>query len=136
MDNTNSRLHDVFFYGLYMDPDILESKGVSPRNPRSAYVKDYQLRVGTMATLLRKAGGRAYGMVYSLTHNEIDLLYRNSGLDMYAPEALVTTLQSGEKIPTLCCNLVNPPSDNESNSEYKEKLIVCMKKLKLSTNYV
>ena len=27
-DNSVNRLHDVFCYGLYMDPGILKSKGV------------------------------------------------------------------------------------------------------------
>ena len=71
-DNSKNRLHDVFFYGLYMDPDVLEQKGVQPRNPRIAKVEGYELRIGSKATLLRERGGVAYGVVYSLTHSEIN----------------------------------------------------------------
>ena len=53
MDNSENRLVDVFFYGLYMDEEILLKKGVKIRNQRKAYVKDFVLRVGKMATLLR-----------------------------------------------------------------------------------
>lgn len=52
MDNSNQRLNDVFFYGLYMDEEILKSKNVEPRNKRIAVVYDYKLRIGKMATLL------------------------------------------------------------------------------------
>jgi len=55
MDNSINRLHDVFFYGLYMDEDILKSKGITIRNQRSAYVDNYELRIGDLATLLRSS---------------------------------------------------------------------------------
>ena len=31
MDNSINRLHDVFFYGLYMDEEILKSKNIPIR---------------------------------------------------------------------------------------------------------
>ena len=125
-DNTNDRLHDVFFYGLYMDPAILEGKGVNPRNPRKASVQDYQLSIGNKATLLRAKGMVAHGMVYSLTHSEIDSLYWGAGLHEYRAEALhATTHELNQKettLPVLCCNLLDPPEPNESNLEYETRL--------------
>ena len=73
-DNSRERLHEVFFYGLYMDPDILEQKGVEPRNPRIANAEDFELRIGNKATLLRAPGESTHGIVYSLTHQEINSL--------------------------------------------------------------
>jgi len=35
MDNSNSRLQEVFFYGLYMDEEILKSKGIIIRGKRT-----------------------------------------------------------------------------------------------------
>ena len=134
MNNSESRLHNVFFYGLYMDPEILISKGVEPRNPQVGFAEGYKLRIGNMATLLRDADSKAYGVVYSLTHDEVDLLYTKSGLDMYVSEALLVILDSGESIPTLCCNLRIPPEESESNDEYKAKLLQCMKRLNVPTS--
>lgn len=132
MDNSPLRLQNVFFYGLYMDPEILESKGVTPREPREGYVEGYKLRIGNMATLLREAGSKATGLVYSLTHKELDKLYAKSGLDMYVSEAVLVTLSSGERIPALCCNLLTPPSPEEANAEYEAKLALCKSRLNLS----
>ena len=129
MDNSPLRLQDVFFYGLYMDPDILLSKDVESRNPRIGTVKGYALRVGNLATLLRESGAQASGLVYSLTHDEIDLLYVKAGLDMYVPEAVMVDLESGERLSALCCNLLVPPNASESNDEYAEKLHACKQKL-------
>ena len=85
MDNSKDRLLDVFFYGLYMDEEILKSKNVNPRNKRAAIAPGYQLRVGKMATLLRDNNAQAFGMVYSQTHDAFTSLYDVSGLSAYLP---------------------------------------------------
>lgn len=131
MDNSYKRLHDVFFYGLYMDEDILKEKGVNPRNKRVGLCENYKLRIGKFATLLREENTKAYGLIYSLTHEEINKLYQGSGLTQYISEALDIKLENGENIATLCCNLINPPNSDEENKIYYEKLIVCMKKYNL-----
>lgn len=132
--NSPDRLHEVFFYGLYMDPEILQHKGVEPRNPRPAEVKGYELRIGTMATLLRSAGKVAHGMVYSLSHEEINRLYWGAGLDDYKAEAILARI-NGTDAAVLCCNLLNPPVENESNLEYEEKLVLTMNRLGLPVTF-
>jgi len=136
MDNSESRLQEVFFYGLYMDPEILKSKGVEPRNPRIAAVKGYKLRIGNMATLLRSENSEANGVVYSLTPADIDTLYSKSGLEMYVSEAIMVTISTGETLATLTRNLLVPPEEHESNPEYREKLNLCMEKLNVPTSNV
>jgi len=111
-----------------MDDDILKRSGVYPVNPRIAYVKDYVLRIGKKATLLRSRGEKAYGIVYSISHDDIDTLYNKAGLDDYAPEALIANINN-ENIPVLCCNLIIPPEQNESNQEYAQKLKESMHRL-------
>ncbi len=130
MDNSANRLQEVFFYGLYMDENILKSKNVIPRNPRPASVNGYKLRIGKMATLLRCKNSQAFGMVYSLTHAEINKLYIESGLTDYIAEA-ITVLIENKPLNTLCCNLLNPPQNEDSNNEYFEKLKICMNKYNL-----
>mgnify|MGYP002713209820 CR=1 FL=1 len=131
MDNSSQRLNDVFFYGLYMDEEILKSKNVEPRNKRTAVAHGYELRIGKMATLLRKKDAKAYGLVYSLTHDEIDTLYVKSGLTDYVAEAVMVEIDDKSSIAILCCNLLNPPKDDENNDEYYQKLKKCMEKYKL-----
>ena len=132
MDNSENRLNGVFFYGLYMDPDLLRAKGVEPRNPRKAVAKGYRLCVGNMATLLRDPNAEAHGIVYDLTHGEVHQLYWGAGLDAYVAEALVVEIERQQKAIALCCNLLIPPSEDETNPEYLERLAQCMKKLGVS----
>ncbi len=129
MDNSDNRLNDVFFYGLYMDPDVLKAKGVVPRNPRKAVAKGYGLRIGNMATLLREPNSEAHGIVYQLTHDEVHRLYGGSGLDAYVAEAIMVETEGHDKVAALCCNLLRAPAEGESNPEYQRKLTQCMQKL-------
>lgn len=127
-DNSAQRLHDVFFYGLYMDPEILRQKDVGPRNPRIGKLENYRLKIGNKATLLREDGSCAWGMVYSLTHAEINSLYWGAGLDDYAAEAVMVKV-GDDLVVALCCNLIEPPAENESNPDYQAKLQQAMDRL-------
>ena len=128
MDNSIDRLHDVFFYGLYMDEEILKSKDIIVRNKRHAYVDNYALRVGNLATLVRKEKSCAYGMVYSMTQKEVYSLYEGIGLSQYVTEALLCTLSDGSNIAVLCKILEEEPTVDESNDEYFSKLKSCMER--------
>lgn len=131
MDNSKDRLHKVFFYGLYMDEEILKNKGVKPREKQLAKAKGYKLRVGNMATLLRDKCSEAYGIVYSLSYKEIDILYKDSGLTDYTVEAVMVETEDKVQIATLCCTLLTPPQEDESNDVYLKSLKQCMQKYKL-----
>jgi hypothetical protein len=63
---------EVFFYGLFMDADLLRTKGAEPIKIRPACAPGFALRIGERATLLRNPDARAYGMLMELTHDEID----------------------------------------------------------------
>lgn len=52
MEADNDGFVDVFFYGAYMDPDILAANGGEPRQLRRAKLPGYRLRLGEKATLL------------------------------------------------------------------------------------
>ena len=42
----------IFYYGMFMDPDVLNAKGVRPFDIRQAYVERFALRLGKRATLV------------------------------------------------------------------------------------
>src|SRR5262245_18033858 len=67
-----SRRIDVFFYGLFMDADLLRTKGVQPANIRQAAVRGFSLRIGQRATLVPDAKERSHGILMQLTQAEIE----------------------------------------------------------------
>lgn len=124
----NRRIH-VFFYGLFMDPDVLRQNQVEAANPRRAYVEGYALRIGRRAALVPAPGARAHGMVYALTHEELERLYSAPGLEAYRPEAVLVRLADEEILPALCYNLPEPPGPEEANAEYAARLRATLERL-------
>jgi hypothetical protein len=131
-----NRRIDVFFYGLFMDTELLRSKGASPQNIRRAGVPGFALRIGKRATLLRDRNACAYGLLMELTHEEIEKLYSDDSVRAYRPEAILAQLDDGSRLPALCFNLVEPPSPHERNSEYAAKLQEVARRLELPADYV
>jgi hypothetical protein len=127
---------DAFFYGLFMDVDILRENQVQPVNPRPAYVEGFVLRIGTRATLLPSQGGRVFGMLISLTHRELRRLYSGPGLEPYRPEAVLASTLAGEHTAALCYNLPDAPLPEERNPEYAVRLQGVLRKLNFPPEYV
>ena len=117
-----SRRISVFFYGLFMDAELLRGKGVRPEHIRRASVRDFQLRIGQRAALLPMSGQRTWGVVMELTHREIDQLYSDSSVAMYRPEAVLADVDDETVVPALCFNLIDAPRPEERNAEYAAKL--------------
>jgi hypothetical protein len=126
----------VFFYGLFMDVDLLLSKGAHPTDPRPASVPGFALRIGQRATLIRNAESSAHGIIMELSHAEIEQLYSEASVSVYRPEAVLAQLADGSYIPALCFNLVVPPAPEEANADYAMKLRELARRLKLPPAYV
>jgi hypothetical protein len=126
----------VFFYGLFMDVELLRAKGAHPANGRPACVAGFALRVGQRATLIPNREASAYGILMELPHAEIEQLYSEASVRAYRPEAVLAQLADGSYIPALCFNLVAPPAPEEANSEYAMKLRELARRLQLPPAYV
>ena len=132
---TDRRL-DAFFYGLFMDVDLLRASDVVPTNPRRACVDGFALRLGARATLVPSPGRRAYGMLIALTHAELERLYAAPGLQEYRPEAVLARPFDGELTAALCYNLRRPPGPEERNVEYATRLRHLLTRLAFPPEYV
>jgi hypothetical protein len=127
---------NVFFYGLFMDMALLQSKGADPRNPVSAQLPGYTIRIGNRATLIPAANKSAYGILASLTSQEIDGLYAEDSLKAYRPEPVLVHTEDGRILPALCFDLVEPPAPHERNDEYARKLKIIATQCGLPEEYV
>ena len=136
MSEAEARRIDVFFYGLFMDDALLREKGMNPRNRRMASVENFSLRVGERATLVPCPNQTVHGVLFSLTHSEVDALYGEASVSVYRPEAVAAQLADGSVIPALCFNLPVPPSSSERNSQYVSKLKELAARIGLPPTYV
>ena len=122
-------VRDVFFYGLFMDENVLRAKGVQPERPRKAVVDGYQLRIGQRAMLVAQASSKAYGMVYALSDNDLKSLYSEPGLNMYRAETVVARFEDGSRAALSTYNLPEEFADEETNGEYAAKLRAVLERL-------
>jgi hypothetical protein len=127
---------DVFFYGLFMDDQLLLSKGVAPSNIRSASLSGFQLRIGKRATLVPAESARVYGIVMSLTQADIQQLYSDPSVQAYRPEAVTIRLSDNTELAALCFNLIEPPAADEHNAEYASRLRSLAERLQFPAEYI
>lgn len=125
----------VFFYGLFMDADLLKGKSFHPAGGTVAFAKGYGLRIGEKSTLVPSASETVYGIVMSLAEEEIEKLYSEPGVSQYRPEYIEVTEQNGKTYKALCYIL--PKSKlSGSNEEYAASLVVAAEKMGLPATYI
>lgn len=112
----------VFFYGLFMDQSLLESKGIVPSRSNVGYVDGYGLRIGQRATLLPDENSTAYGVLMTIRAREAEALYSEDSVADYVAESVSVTLADGTLESAICYNL--PKSKLEgANSQYAVALL-------------
>ena len=133
---TDARRIAVFFYGHFMDEDLLRAKRIAPEKRRLAWVENFRLSIGDRATLVPSAGGTVHGVLFMLTHGEVDALYADASVAAYRPEAVLAHFSDGGAMPALCFNLSVPPAAGARNPEYAAKLRALAERVGLPRDYV
>lgn len=125
----------TFFYGLYMDAELLRSLGAQPDVPRVARLDDYKLDLHGAAKVVESPGEVVWGTLMLLTGSELDALYSGPATARYRPMRAVATTIRGERVVCLC---YNQPVGAEAdlNREYLSKLIGVAEKVGLPEGYV
>ena len=136
MANNLLRRIDVFFYGLFMDESLLLAKGIKPQHRRLASLENFRLVIGERATLVPSAGETVHGVIFSLSHEELDSLYADNSVSIYRPEAVIASVADGGRVPALCFNLPTAPRGNERNPEYAAKLKELAERIGLPNEYI
>ncbi len=126
---------EVFFYGLFMDQDILTNNGINPSNPRKGYLKDYTLKIGNRASLIPKENEKAYGLLMEVDEEELIPLYSEKSVADYIPEEVKIITESDQEVMALCYNL---PLEllTGTNSSYAKSLFELAKKLDFPEEYL
>lgn len=115
----SERTFPVFFYGLNMDADLLASRGVMPRAARVVFIDGFRVQLGAKAMLLRSPDSRAYGMLFELTHGEMDTLYQD--LHEYRAEPFLAVSADGEASAVISMVHIDPPVDSSPIPDYASR---------------
>jgi gamma-glutamyl AIG2-like cyclotransferase len=132
----DQRRVDVFFYGLFMDPQLLHSKGIRPVDIRLAAVSGFVLRIGARAALVLAPEGEVHGVLMKLSHADIEKLYAEPSVQAYRPEPVLAVAHNGATVAALCYNLPVAPSPDEHNADYASKLRSLAQAIGLAGDYV
>ena len=125
----------IFFYGLFMDDDLLREKGFHPTTGKIAFAEGYGLRIGERATLIKSESERSYGIVMNLSEEEAESLYSGPSVSEYVPEQVEVTELNGTTCKVTSYNL--PISKlSGSNREYAKSLSVAAQKMGLPQTYI
>lgn len=96
---------EVFFYGLFMDGNILLKNGIKPSNPRRGYLNDYALKIGNRASLIPYKNEKSYGIVMTIDNDAIHNLYAEASVADYIPEEVNIITNTNDSITATCYNL-------------------------------
>ena len=126
---------NVFFYGLFMDREVLIKNDIYPSNPKTGYLDNYTLKIGNRASLIPCENEKAYGIVLEVNEEELTKLYAEHGVKDYVPEYVEIVTESNKKINALCYNLpINLLTG--SNESYAKSLYKLAKQLSFPEEYL
>jgi hypothetical protein len=131
----DQKMKSVYFYGLFMDEDLLKEKGLNPSAAKIAYVTGYGLRIGERATLMQSSQERSYGSVIQLDEEEIEILYGDKSVEDYIPEEVTAIGTNGSSLAAM--SYILPISKlSGQNREYAKSLAVVARKIGLPEEYI
>jgi hypothetical protein len=113
----------VFFYGSFINRQVLAKGGLVPDRIEVARLWGFDIRIDTLATLVRSEQHSVYGVVCEASHAELRQLYGQGWLEgTYLPEAVLVETMSGALLPALCYIAPTPPATRPA-SDYLDWII-------------
>ena len=116
-------MNRIFFYGLFMDVNLLLDKGFHPELIGPAELPGYQIHIGNRASLIPRSRSTSYGMLIDLSSDELTMLYSPPDVRDYRPDNVDTILlRDHSSQGSLCYNLPPDKLGAETNPEYARQL--------------
>jgi len=94
----------VFFYGSYIDTNVLGELDLVPDEVEVASLAGFDLRIRPLANLVRSEERTVFGINVRATHAQLKRLYHHAEHvlgDVYLPEAVLTRTRDGVLRPAL-----------------------------------
>lgn len=127
----------IFFYGTFMNSEILAEYKVFPTKVLAARLNGFRLNIRPRVNLLRDEKSCVYGAIAALPSGEIEILYsfilENFGLK-YFPEAVLAETLDGLFVPALCY-IASEMKESPPAPDYIKQLAECVRQIKLPDWY-
>ena len=92
----------IFFYGSFMDLEVLRTLGVVPKTFETAELKNWSITFSPMATLVQSEGDSVYGTLADLSPDEVRMLYTRDDLKHYNPVDITVATKRNKRVPAQC----------------------------------
>jgi hypothetical protein len=95
----------VFFYGSYMNREVLTEAGLTPRGWEVATLAGFDIDIRPRANLVPAPGSAVWGILATAIHAELDRLYahaRDVLGEIYLPHPVLVERAAGGHLPALC----------------------------------
>ena len=115
----------TFFYGSYMNLDILKKIGIEPGEHEVVKLAGYDIVIHPLANLIEEPGRAVYGIVASVTHTELKRLYRHAAEELggkYLPEPVVVEALDKRWRPAFCY-IAREMAPAQAKAEYADIII-------------
>ena len=130
---------NVFFYGSYMNFDVLAEVGIAEREYQVAYLSGYRLWISPFANLVSDNAAETFGILTQLTHAELDRLYIDHAKGrlgaIYLPKAVMVHLGDAEPIPARCY-ISHSVETKHPDPDYIERILAAARKYKFPPTYL
>lgn len=105
----------VFFYGGLINPDVMKRVGMEPSAQEMATLPGYEIRISPLFNLVPNTDQVAYGLLFKVTHAELDHVYSQLATT-YHPYPVLTHDLEGRTRPALCYIVPDmPPGQAEAD---------------------
>ena len=95
---TNDSL-EIFFYGSFMDLEVLRTVGVVPKTFETAELKNWSITFSPMATIIQSRGDSVYGAIAELSRAEVRTLCSRDDLKHYNPVDIEVATKRNTCVP-------------------------------------
>ena len=126
----------VFFYGLFMDVDLLAQQAFETRTIGTAKLPGFELRIGDRATLLPCKDAVSYGVLVDMPDDDLRRLYSGPGVAGYRAETVkARLLADASEHVAQCYNLPADRLEDAVNVAYARRLARLVKRLDFPAGY-
>ena len=93
----------TFFYGSFMNPEVLAKADVRPTEAQMARLDGWDIKIAPRATLVPSEERSVFGVLARLSHTDLEKLYTKDwfGFGTYLPEAVLVADSTGRLVPAL-----------------------------------
>ncbi len=115
----------VFFYGSFINPDVLRGAGLVPDRVEVARLGGFDIVIRPLANLVRSDQHSVYGILVTATHAELGRLYdyaRDKLGGSYLPEAVLAET-NGTGRPALCY-IAPERGPGTASNDYIDRIVV------------